>query len=163
MHSNFDEIQRMAETVYETLGKGLSERHYSAALRVEAMVQGYSIERNVPVNVTYKGHFVGVLQTDLILRRGSEPPILVEFSALAEDQVKKYMEFSGIHRAYIIQFSYRGDDVVVKNLSCNPVLGDLKTRSKLPIYNHIIHDHNYKLAFAKDIHNFDYKNKFFSI
>jgi GxxExxY protein len=161
MHSNLDDIQTMAETVYETLGKGLSERHYSAALRVEAMVQGYSIERNVPVNVTYKGHFVGVLHTDLILRRGSESPILVEFSALAEDQVKKFMELSGIHRAYIIQFSYRGDGVVVKDISCNPVLGDWKT-SKLRIYDHIIHDH----VFMKHIHyikNFDNKNKFFSI
>lgn len=53
--------------VYNTLGYGLFEHLYAAALEHELTVRGHRITREVPVIVLYKGIKLGVQRLDLLV------------------------------------------------------------------------------------------------
>jgi GxxExxY protein len=53
--------------VYNTLGHGLLEQLYSAALEHELLTRGHAVARELSVPVTYKGVEIGCQRLDLVI------------------------------------------------------------------------------------------------
>lgn len=63
--------------VYNALGHGFLESVYTAALCREIADRGLRVEREVPVDVRYKGETVGVFRADMLI----DSRLLVEVKA----------------------------------------------------------------------------------
>lgn len=102
-----DTTKKAAKIVHEELGNGHTENVYEAALEIELGIQGiYSIRRQVPCPITYKGRFVGNGILDLLLY----DLFIIEIKAVAkltskdEVQVKKYLQSYGIEKGLLVNF-----------------------------------------------------------
>lgn len=75
-----DVVIEVVKEVYGMLGAGYDENIYHRAFEAEMRLKGISYEAEKPVQVTYKGHAVGVLYADIYVWQGDEK-VLVEFKA----------------------------------------------------------------------------------
>jgi len=64
-----DKIIECFYQVYNTLGYGFLEQVYEKALQAELIEQGLKAERQVPIQVQYKGKIVGDYFADVIVNQ----------------------------------------------------------------------------------------------
>ncbi|MEM6885909.1 MAG: GxxExxY protein [Verrucomicrobiota bacterium] len=97
-----------ALTVHKALGPGLLESVYEKCLAFELSEQGYSIEKQKDIPLTYRGlHLESGFRADLIV----ENQVLVELKAVEslqpvhQAQVITYLKLSKISTALLINFN----------------------------------------------------------
>ena len=105
-----DNVLTAATEVHRELGPGLFENIYQAALMIELASRGIKVASEVPVNVTYKGHDLGIgLRADIIV----EDTLLLELKTVSEltdnhlAQVITYLKVLGIKRGFLLNFHER--------------------------------------------------------
>lgn len=92
--------------VHRTIGPGLLESCYDAALTIELADQGLSFLRQPPVTVAYKGRPVGQFRPDFIV----EGQVVVELKCayrvdpVFRDQVLTYLKATGLHVGLFMNF-----------------------------------------------------------
>ncbi|MBN1123970.1 MAG: GxxExxY protein [Sedimentisphaerales bacterium] len=93
--------------VHRELGLGLLESIYEEALCHEFGLRRIQYQRQVPVNIVYKGHEIKGLKLDLLV----EKEVVVEIKAVATPgnvvlaQTISYLKATGLKRGLIINFS----------------------------------------------------------
>lgn len=98
-----------AVEVHRELGPGLLESVYEEALCYELGLQGIKYERQLPVDVVYKGHAIKGRVIDLVV----EKEIVVELKAVSKipdvvvAQIISYLKASGLRRGLVINFGER--------------------------------------------------------
>jgi GxxExxY protein len=104
-----ERILGCAIEVHRTLGPGLLETTYEAAMCVELAEAGLRFARQLPVPVVYKGHPIGEYRVDLLV----EDAVVVEIKAVTkwdavfEAQVLTYMKVTGKRVGLLINFHSR--------------------------------------------------------
>ena len=92
--------------MYRTLGPGLLESIYEEALCIELNLRGTHFQRQVEVDVSYKGHPIKGQRLDLLV----EDQVIVELKSIANlpqvatAQVLSYLKATGLKRALLINF-----------------------------------------------------------
>jgi GxxExxY protein len=110
------DVKGLAQTIWDELGPGYSERVYHNCMEVLLRKNGipYESERIIPI--CFEGHTVGNLRADIIVN--SE--LVLEFKAVAkltdaaETQACQYLKLLGLNRACLINF---GKELEVKNVT----------------------------------------------
>ncbi|MCI0387470.1 MAG: GxxExxY protein [Acidobacteria bacterium] len=104
-----EKIIGAAIEVHRVLGPGLLESVYEEALCVELQLRGISFQRQVAVDVNYKGHVIKGQRIDLLVAE----EVVVELKALAHlpdvavAQTLSYLKVTGLKRALLINFGER--------------------------------------------------------
>ncbi len=92
--------------VHRTLGPGFLESIYEEALGVELRLRGINFERQVEVDVNYKGHVIKGQRLDLLV----EKEVIVELKSVANlpevatAQVLSYLKATELKRGLLINF-----------------------------------------------------------
>ena len=95
-----------AMEVHSALGAGFQERTYENAMAVELALRGIEFERQVPIELLYKGVAVGSGKMDLLI----ENRLVVELKAVEalhdahRDQVLAYLHASGHRLGLLVNF-----------------------------------------------------------
>lgn len=96
-----------AYTVHTALGPGLLESVYEKALTHELELNGFRVENQVPVMITYRGEELGTqLRLDLLVDRR----VIIELKAVAEvqpvhyKQLTTYLRLLDLRLGYLINF-----------------------------------------------------------
>ena len=98
-----------AITVHRTLGPGLLESIYEAALAVEMEEAALRFERQKPLPVTYRGRTIGEFRTDFVV----EQTLILEIKSVErhdpvfDAQALTYLKLSGLHLGLLINFNSR--------------------------------------------------------
>ena len=101
-----EQIIGAAIEVHRTLGPGLLESIYEAALCLELEIRGLPHERQKEVDVIYKGHRIKGQTIDLLVAS----QVVVELKAVAKlpevstAQALSYLKATGLKRALLINF-----------------------------------------------------------
>jgi GxxExxY protein len=102
-------IRQKATEVYSVLGKGYSEAVYQRALGVEFQAIHMPFDYEVTMGVPYKGHVVGQVRSDIILR--GDQPVIIETKATAASlkaeerwQLSRYLKIQDIALGALINF-----------------------------------------------------------
>jgi GxxExxY protein len=104
-----EKIIGAAIEVHRVLGPGLLESVYEEALCVELQLRGISFQRQVEVDVNYKGHIIKGQRIDLLVAG----EVIVELKAVthlpdvAVAQTLSYLKATGLKRALLINFGER--------------------------------------------------------
>jgi GxxExxY protein len=104
-----EKIIGAAIEVHRVLGPGLLESIYEEALCVELRLRGISVQRQVEIDVNYKGHIIKGQRIDLL----AAGEVIVELKAVARlpevavAQTLSYLKATGLKRALLINFSER--------------------------------------------------------
>jgi GxxExxY protein len=104
-----EKIIGAAIEVHRLLGPGLLESIYEEALCVESQLRGISFQRQVEVDVDYKGHIIKGQRIDLLV--ASE--VILELKAVthlpevAISQALSYLKAIRLKRALLINFGER--------------------------------------------------------
>lgn len=106
-----DKIIQAAIEVHKTLGPGLKEEVYEAALALELGWRGIECKRQVPVRVVYKGVDIGDSEHPKRIDLLVEDSVVVECKALAsaQDPVFKaqcltYLKMTGMRVGLVLNF-----------------------------------------------------------
>ena len=92
--------------VHKALGPGLLESIYEEALCYEFELRGIDHQRQVPINVVYKGKPIKGQQIDLIVNG----PVIIELKSVSKlheivfAQILSYLKATGLKRGLIINF-----------------------------------------------------------
>ncbi len=92
--------------VHRILGPGLLESIYEDALVVELRLRGIQVERQVAVDVDYKGQILKGMRVDLLV----DDEVVVELKAVARypetatAQVLSYLRFTRLKRGLLLNF-----------------------------------------------------------
>src|SRR5262245_54795221 len=95
--------------VHRVLGPGLLESVYEEALCVEMQLRGISFQRQIDVDVNYKGHLIKGQRLDLLVAG----EVIVELKSVtslpdvAIAQALSYLKATGLKRALLINFGER--------------------------------------------------------
>jgi GxxExxY protein len=107
-------IRQKANEAYSVLGKGYSEAVYQRALCVEFQQGNIRHDLEVTMSVPYKGHVVGQVRSDIILR--GDTPVVIETKATAAAlkpeerwQLSRYMKILDISLGALINFTQVGN------------------------------------------------------
>ena len=101
-----EQIIGAAIEVHRVLGPGLLESIYEEALAVELSQNGISCERQVAVDVNYKGHSIKGQRIDLLVAG----EVIVETKSVAAlpdvalAQVLSYLKATGLRRGLLLNF-----------------------------------------------------------
>jgi len=101
-----EKIIGAAIEVHRILGPGLLESIYEQALCHEFSQRGIHFEKQVPVEIVYKGHVIQGQRIDLVV----EKEVIVEIKALqnlpevATAQLLSYLKASKLKRGLLINF-----------------------------------------------------------
>ena len=101
-----EQIIGAAIEVHRVLGPGLLESIYEEALGIELDLRGIPFERQVEVDVHYKGHVIKGQRVDLLVNR----EVVVELKSVtnlpevAMAQVLSYLKATGLRRGLLINF-----------------------------------------------------------
>jgi len=111
------EIMGAAMEVHRALGPGLLESAYKLALQYELSQRGFDVQREVPVEIDYKGiQIPNAYRIDLLV----DNSVILELKAVAEInpiffmQLITYLKLSGKKIGYLINFNCRS---LVKGVS----------------------------------------------
>jgi GxxExxY protein len=102
-----EKIIGAAIEVHRALGPGLLESVYEEALCHELTLQAVRFERQVAVDVVYKGHVITGQRLDVLV----EGQVVVEVKSVrklpevATAQVLSYLKATGLKRALLINFA----------------------------------------------------------
>ena len=93
--------------VHKLLGPGLLESIYEKALCLELEMRGLSVERQVSVDVFYKGHAIKGQRIDLLVGKEVvlELKAVEKLSDFAVAQLMSYLKATGLKRGLLINFS----------------------------------------------------------
>src|SRR4051812_10599987 len=93
--------------VHRRYGPGLDESLYEAALWIELMLRGIPFEKQVFMEVLYKGHLTATRRIDLIVgkRLVVELKAVEALSPLHSAQIKTYLKLTGLNLGLIINFN----------------------------------------------------------
>jgi len=103
-------LRKMANEIFSTLGKGYSEVIYHKAFTVELQKANIRYDIEVPLIVSYKGHTVGQVRADIVVR--GKIPIIIELKAigtLRNDerwQLTRYLKLLNVCQGVLINFSH---------------------------------------------------------
>ena len=92
--------------VHRILGPGLLESIYEEALAIELELRGIPFQRQVEIDVLYKGHTIKGQRLDLLV----EDQVVVELKSVtnlpevAMAQVLSYLKASGLKRGLLLNF-----------------------------------------------------------
>jgi GxxExxY protein len=92
--------------VHRTLGPGLLESIYREALLIEFSLRGIPAEREVEVDVIYKGHVIKGQRLDILVAR----QVVIELKAVAHlpdvatAQALSYLKATHLKRALLLNF-----------------------------------------------------------
>ena len=107
-------IRQKSAEAYSVLGKGYSEAVYQRALCVEFQTSAIPHDLEVTMSVPYKGHVVGQVRSDIILR--GTTPVVIETKATAAAlkpeerwQLSRYMKILDIPLGALINFPQVGN------------------------------------------------------
>ncbi len=101
-------LLRCAYNVFDELGPGLLESIYEEALAHELQIQGFHVERQVPVPVIYRDKKLSVeLRLDLIVDNKVilELKSVNEYRKIFEKQLYTYLRLMGCELGYVINFN----------------------------------------------------------
>lgn len=101
-------ILRCAYNVFDELGPGLLESIYEEALCRELTAAGFTVERQKPVPVIYKGEpLANDLRLDIIVdgKVILELKSVTEYRKLFEKQLYTYLRLAGCELGYVINFN----------------------------------------------------------
>lgn len=102
-----EKVIAAAIEVHKRLGPGLDESLYEAAICIELEQRGLAFQRQVVVDVEYKGIKIGTKRIDLIV----EGKVLVELKAVEQlapvhkAQVLTYLKLTGLQLGLLINFN----------------------------------------------------------
>ena len=119
------QIIKAAYKVYNVLGKGFMEKVYQNAMFIELLDMGLSVDKEMPLEVFYKGHKVGSYYADLVV----EDEIIVELKAVEnlakvhEVQLVNYLNATKSDTGLLINF---GDKIEVKRKFRNYSKGEIE-------------------------------------
>lgn len=106
-----EDVDNLARIVYKELGPGYPENIYQEAFAHEARLNGWTVERERPVPIMYKGVSIGVGKADVILSKLEIPSIVVETKAIVskltpkdEQQLERYMRGLGLSTGILVNF-----------------------------------------------------------
>jgi GxxExxY protein len=114
-----EKIIAAAVEVHKTLGPGLLESIYEDALCIEFGLMGVSFERQVAVDVIYKGHAIQGQRLDLLVA----DEVVVEIKSLrslpevATAQLLSYLKATGLKRGLLLNFGEKQMIAGVKRIS----------------------------------------------
>ena len=105
----------IAKHVYKTLGHGHTEALYHRAMEAGLRIQNIQYETEKIVPVSYEGFVVGHCRLDLVTDQVAvwELKSIAAIKAKEITQLKRYMEITGLHRGYVINFPTNGGDVEI--------------------------------------------------
>lgn len=113
-----DQIQKIAEEIFNELGSGFDESVYQKAFEVALRLKKVRYENQKIVPIFYKEHNIGEGKPDLVID-DSGKKIIVELKATSgapspkeETQVRKYMKMLGLDMGVIVNFPQPGKDGV---------------------------------------------------
>jgi GxxExxY protein len=92
--------------VHRTFGPGLLETIYEEALFIELQLRNIPVERQVDVNVFYKGHVIKGQRLDMLV----DSQVVVEIKSVANlpdvatAQVLSYLKATGLKRGLLLNF-----------------------------------------------------------
>ncbi len=92
--------------VHRVLGPGLLESIYEEALVVELQLRGIACERQVEIDVNYKGHIIKGQRLDILV----EQQVVVECKSLSKlpdvamAQVLSYLRATSLKRGLLLNF-----------------------------------------------------------
>lgn len=93
--------------VHRRLGNGLLESVYEAALAIELVDRGLQVDRQVPIDVRYKGRPLEQgFRADLIVNK----LVILELKSVEsvtpahKKQIQTYLNLSGLHLGYLLNF-----------------------------------------------------------
>ena len=101
-----DIYQEFANTIFNTLGPGYSERVYHNAMEVLLRKHNIPYETECIVPIIFMGHTVGNVRADIIV----DKKLILEFKSvknmnpMMEQQARQYMKLTGIQQALLINF-----------------------------------------------------------
>lgn len=101
-----ESIIAAAIEVHRCLGPGLLEAIYEEALCIEFELRGIPYERQVPMDVVYKGHRIAGERLELLVQN----EVVVELKSVSKlpdvaiAQVISYLKASGLKRGLLINF-----------------------------------------------------------
>jgi GxxExxY protein len=104
-----EKIIGAAIEVHRVLGPGLLESVYEEALCVELQLRGISFQRQVEIDIIYKGHVIKGQRIDLLVAE----EVIVELKAVAHvpdvavAQTLSYLKATGLKRALLLNFGER--------------------------------------------------------
>ena len=128
--SIFVALERISRKIFDELGEGFEEHIYQQALQIEMRELGISFQREVNIEIFYRGYPVGVDRPDFIIRpfrKGDfqlSVPVVVELKSvkkLKDDhftQAKSYLkslryssdgELKGCKHSFLINFPKDGE------------------------------------------------------
>src|SRR5210317_2574482 len=117
------DIGMLAETIYDILGPGFSERVYHNAMEVLLRSKGipYESERIIPI--PFEGHVIGNLRADIIINKET----VLEFKTIktlnesAELQGSNYLRLTGLKTAYLVNYPPHPErEVEVRRIQAEP-------------------------------------------
>jgi len=93
--------------VHRVIGPGYLESVYENALAVELTQQGIAFERQLPVDIEYKGVNVGQGRIDLLVSRSIvlELKAIDQFAAIHQPQVISYLKATNLQLGLLINFN----------------------------------------------------------
>ena len=120
--------------VYNILGYGFAESVYAKALELELKARGLRVEREVWLDVYYKGERVGTFRADMLVesRVVVENKAKVAVSHADRDQLRNYLRGSVLEVGLLLHFGPRPaiQRVVAENSrSSDPVISSVSAIS----------------------------------
>ena len=118
-----ERIIGVAIEVHRILGPGLLESIYEEALSIEMSLRGIPFQRQVEVDVQYKGHVIKGQRLDILVA-GQVVVELKSVSQLPEvamAQVLSYLKAAGLKRGLLINFGNTRLIDGVKRISLCPL------------------------------------------
>ena len=111
-----------AMRVHATLGPGFTEGVYQNALALEMALEDIPFEREVKLEVRYRGELVGTYRVDLLV----DGRLILELKAVQtilpehEVQVVNYLTATGLEQALLLNFGTRSLQIKKKYRSPRP-------------------------------------------
>ncbi|MCP4404439.1 MAG: GxxExxY protein [bacterium] len=114
-----EQIIGAAIEVHKYLGPGLLEAIYEEALCYEFTLRDIAFERQVVVDVVYKGHAIHGQRLDILVKKEVvvERKSLSKLPDIAVAQTLSYLKATGLKRALLINFGEKKLVNGVKRLS----------------------------------------------
>jgi len=112
VQTHIEQIHKMADDVYKTLGRGYNEMIYKEALMVELRSARLPYERERCVPIFYRPYVIGTGKADIVVvpAEGLSVPIECKIPGVKEEhrqQLRTYMKGVGDHCVHgiLIRFS----------------------------------------------------------
>ena len=107
LHSELsDKVLRAFYDVYNTLGHGFLESVYENALALALEESGVLVERQIPIDVLYRGRRIGEFRADLLVENSLIIEVKAQTALLAvhEAQLLNYLKATGIRLGLLLNF-----------------------------------------------------------